>query len=346
MESEPQRINLNPAEPALDARQIDPLIQLWLDELGRDLPPLTVAGYAFRVAYFRDWWREEGPRRGWLLRRRDLADYGRHLAQLRTARAPQGLGYHSQNDALRRLRQMFKWAQACGYVAQDYGHWLPEAQGEPPQRHAASLDDLARLLDAAGRSPRPARNRALLAILIATGIRRAEAAGLRVEDLEIAADSSGIAQVTGKRTKANRSGRRAVAFDRAAGQIVCGYLDASSLSAGPLFPGHRPDQSLTPQGIYKVVKWCIEEAGLSARLTATHDLRRAFATHLARYVAAEGAGSEVVSDMIRRQLGHAHYSVTAERYSLIDADDIREVIISPITMIERRRMTEQRQDTA
>lgn len=335
-ENAPQRINLKPTEPALDGRQLDDLIQLWLDELSRDLPPLTVAGYSFRLDYFRQWWKEEGPRRQWLLHRRDLADYGRHLAALRTPKAPNGLGYHSQNDALRRLRQMFKWAHEAGYVEQNYSTWIPKAGGEPPSRQAATLDDLQRLLDAASRSPKPARNRALLALLISTGIRRAEAAGLVVEDLRIDADGSGIAQVTGKRTKANKSGKRSVAFDRTAGRYLVTYLDAAGLHTGPLFPGHTPAEPLTPQGIYKIVKFCVEEAGLGDRLTATHDLRRAFATHLARYVAAEGAESEVTADMIRRQLGHAHYSMTAH-YSLLDVDDIRETIISPLTMMEERR---------
>lgn len=338
----PHAINLTPAEPALDARQLDDLIQMWLNALSEDLPPLTVSGYAFRLQYFRDWWKEEGPRHGWLLRKRDLKAYRRHLASLKTEKAPEGLSYHSQNDALRRLRQMFRWAAGADCIPMDCSSWIPSPEGEAPKRTAASLDDLARLLEAAGRSPRPARNRALLAILIATGIRRAEAAALRVEDLRIDADSSGIANVTGKRTKANRDGRRAVAFDRAAGQIICSYLDASGLTTGPLFPGHQPGEPLTPQGVYKVVKWCIEEAGLTDRLTATHDLRRAFATHLARYVANEGAG-ELAADMIRRQLGHAHYSMT-ERYTLLDVDDIRSAMVSPITMIQRRRRGAQ--DTA
>ncbi|MFN8466264.1 MAG: hypothetical protein U0X20_11975 [Caldilineaceae bacterium] len=70
-------------------------------------------------------------------------------------------------------------------------------------------------------------------------------------------------------------------------------------------------------------------------MTATHDLRRVFATHLHVH-AGEGASSEVAADMIRRQLGHKHYSMTAE-YSLLDVEDIREVIISPLSMIEERR---------
>lgn len=41
------------------AAKFTDLIQLWLDELARDLPPLTVDGYAFRSAYFRDWWRKK-----------------------------------------------------------------------------------------------------------------------------------------------------------------------------------------------------------------------------------------------------------------------------------------------
>ena len=88
MNTTPQKINLKPAEQVLDGRQLGDLIQLWLDELARDLPPLTVAGYAFRVAFFREWWATEGPPRNWLLRRRDLAEFGRHLTQLKTDTRP------------------------------------------------------------------------------------------------------------------------------------------------------------------------------------------------------------------------------------------------------------------
>ena len=179
----------------------------------------------------------------------------------------------------------------------------PKRQASRRTASPSVLTTCRRLLDAATRSPRPARNRALLALLISTGIRRAEAATVNIEDLRIDADGSGIAQVTGKRTKANKSGRRAVAFDRAAGHYLVAFLDAEGRTSGPLFTGARQDEPISPQTIYRIVKCCVEEAGLSDRMTATHDLRRAFATHLARYVASEGANSEVAADMIRRQLG-------------------------------------------
>lgn len=336
--TETQTINLNPAEPALDARHLDDLIQLWLDAQAAELTPRTVANYEDRLAYFRDWWKQEGPRRDWQLTRRALAEYGKHLIQLDNATRPGRLGYHTQNDAIRRLKQCFKWAQAAGYVSMDYSPWLPKPAGEPKRRTAASLDDLQSLLAAAERSSSPARNRAILAMLIGTGMRVDEAAGLMVDDLRIDDDGSGAVQVQGKRTTANRSGRRTIAIDSSAGAMLREYIEAAGITTGPLFPSYRgADRPLTRHGIYVMVKWCIEEAGLGAKLTATHDLRRAYATHLARYAVSSGAAGQISGDMIRRQLGHTNYKMTAEHYTLFETEDLQKHIISPLTMIERRQ---------
>lgn len=322
-------INLDPPEPKLDARHLDRLIELWLDEMAGRLRPETAEGYAYKLLHFREWWARVGPDLDWRLGRRDLERFARELCQV-NSRTGEPLSYHSRNDVHRRLRQMFKWAFLHGYTeAKDYSGWVPVADGEAPRRSAVSVEALAALFEAAGRSPHAARDRAILAVFIGTGVRRAECARLTVEDLAFHADGSGSATVHGKRTRANESGIRQVAFDAATGHCLSAYLDAAGLESGPLWPGGQGP--LSTQGIYRVVKRCIAAAGLEGEIQACHDLRRAFATHFARsYRDPMGA------DLLRRQMGHTTYRMSSH-YTLLDVEDIRDRLHSPMAAIELRR---------
>lgn len=324
------QIKIKRSDPELDGSHLEELIDLWLEEIAETTAPTTAAGYRQKTDHFVHWWRTAGPAAGWRIDRRRLADFGRHLSATPTrhGRPP---SYHQQNDVLRRLRQMFRWAYEQRYTAIDHGPWLPAPQGEPPKRTAASLADLAALMEAAGRSATPGRDRALLAVLIGTGARRAEAASIQIETIQIAADGSGIAVVTGKRTKANRDGRRAVAFDRSTGRYIIDLLDQENRTAGPLF--QTDGRAMSNQAVHRAVKRAIERAGLEKKINGSHDLRRAFATHLARAAAADPT---ITSDLIRRQMGHTSYTMTTA-YSLLEPEDIRDALHSPIEMIDRQR---------
>ena len=323
-------IRLTKADPALDGRQLEELIGLWVDDVAQIVTPATASGYRQKVDHFLRWWRAEGPACNWQITRRKLAEFGRHLAAAPQARTGAPPSYNQQNDVLRRLKQCFRWAYGRGYTAIDHGSWLPSPQGEPTRRRAASLADLAALMRAAGQSSRPERDRALLAVLIGTGARRAEAASIQIETIQIAADGSGTAEIVGKRTKANRTGRRRIAFDREVGRHIAALLDLDGRTAGPLFiqDDARPMGNMA---VYRAVKRAIRRAGLEEKITGAHDLRRAFATHLVK--SATGGDSTLTSDLIRRQMGHTSYSMTAH-YSLIDVEDIREAIVSPLAMME------------
>ena len=324
------QIKLTQPDPALDGRHLEELIDLWLEDVAQSTAATTAAGYRQKTDRFVQWWRETGPAVDWQITRRRLAEFGRHLATAPQKRTGRPASYNQQNDVIRRLRQMFRWAYERGYTAIDHGPWLPSPQGEPPKRQAAKLADLRRLLDAAGQSSHPERDRALLAVLIGTGARRAEAASIQIESIQIAADGSGTAEITGKRTKANKDGKRQIAFDRSTGRYIAELLDHDRRSAGPLF-SQDDGRAMGNQAVHRAVKRAIERAGLEDRIVGCHDLRRAFATHLARQAA--GGDSTLSADLIRRQMGHTFYAMTG-RYTLIDVEDIRESMISPLAMME------------
>lgn len=149
--------------------------------------------------------------------------------------------------------------------------------------------------------------------------------GLNVEDLELMPDGRGTARVTGKRAKTNPSGRRTIAFDAITGNYLIHYMDAMQITAGPVCLSKKKTFSLKRLAIYSVVMRIVECADLTGVVRGCHDFRRAFATIRGLI----HRNSPFWADMIRRQLGHKHYSQTAG-YTLIEADDIREQIHTPL----------------
>lgn len=335
------KINWNPSEPVLSlpADESDRLIDRWLADCNERLSADTVSGYRFKVGYFRDWWHSDGRRYNWQLSRRSLRQFERWLRTQSSRFDGQPLSYHTRNDALRRLSAMLTWAFNENYTPANCAAWVPAAEGAPPEREAASIDMLQQLLEAAGESPAPNRDAAIVALLIGTGMRIGECAKLRIEDIQFNADGSGIAVVYGKRSLASRdSGRREVAFDRITGGYLTNYLDAlrlyTDIKTGAAWRSLRGLAPLTQQGVHKAVKRAIKNAGLDGQIKGAHDLRRAFATHWARLIITEfGEIPGPMADLLRRQLGHKSYAVTAERYALLTSEDIRANIRSPLAFM-------------
>ena len=315
-------INLDPVEESLDARNLNQLIERWLTAM--DVDPTTLGFYRSKIAHFTAWWEVVGPTVEWRLTQSLLKDFELHLRGITTNRFRKPMAYHTRHGALRSLRSVFKWAATTGKTTKNYGEWVPWPVGSPPVRKSATPAQLARLMLAASESRQPLRDQAIMAFFIGTGCRKGEVAGLRVEDLTILADGSGTARVRGKRTKANETGQRAVAFDASTGKWLVRYMDEMRIESGPLWLNDWGNQFQATM-IYRMVKETIKRAGLADQIQACHDLRRAFATILGRI----HPDSPGWADMIRRQLGHKHYSMTAH-YTLIEVDDIRDRIVSPL----------------
>lgn len=328
-------INLEPADESLDGRLLERLVRLWLERLERrpDLSPTTVAGYGDRVAYFLEWWAGVGPWCDWELTKDKLLQFGSWLATVESQyRRP--LSFNSRRDVLRRLRQCFAWAFRHGYLSRDISPWLPPVDGSAPLRERATLDELATLMRAAGRSGCPVRDQALVALFLGTGLRKMEAVGLDVTDIRMDADQSGTATVRkAKRVKGRTVQGRVVAFDAWTGHYLGRLLDASP-AAGPLFCTPEGSRRIGSQAAYRIVKRAIERAGLAERIQGPHDLRRNFATWFAKTNHGELAGR-----LLSKQLGHAKF-VQTDQYILHDADDLAEVVRNPLADFPHDAMVE------
>ncbi|HEX8158302.1 MAG TPA: site-specific tyrosine recombinase [Solirubrobacteraceae bacterium] len=176
-----------------------------------------------------------------------------------------------------------------------------------------SRDEVARLL-AAPRGPGPPalRDRALLELMYACGLRASEAVDLTVGAVDL---RSGVVRARGKSSKDRLIpvGRQAVAAARA-------YLEhgrprmVGAREERHLFVNHR-GSGLTRQGLYKIVQRHARNAGLDGRMSP-HTLRHTFATHLL------AGGCDLRS--LQEMLGHADVATT-QIYTHLSADRLKDV---------------------
>lgn len=236
------------------------------------------------------------------------------------------------------IRGFYRFAFGEGYIAVDVADQivLPRAPRQLPD--VLSVEEVARLLEATGepelgetgggenlgneREARAAarrralalRDRALLELLYATGLRISEAVGL---DLEACSLEEGVVRVLGKGGRERLVPIGETARDWLARYLVEGRprLLRSATSGGkPIFLGARGGRLGRGAG-WAIVRAAAERAGLGGRVTP-HTLRHSFATHLLE----GGADLRVVQEL----LGHASISTT-QLYTHLSGERIREV---------------------
>ena len=293
----------NPPSPKLTAA-----IDGWLDELrrGRRLSPRTVDAYS-----------------------RDLGDYSAFAAhhQLRgwdeaTTTFVDGYfatlerrGLSTATLARRRsaLRGFHAFLGRVGHTVQDPVALLPPPRRERRLPHALALSDVEALLaHPEGEEPLALRDRALLELAYAGGLRVSELVGLSRD----AVDMTGrVLTVTGKGDK-----QRLVPFGRAAARALAAWLErgrpqlARTARHEHVFVNARGGP-LSRMGWWKILRGHARGAGVTAHVHP-HALRHSFATHLLE----GGADLRVVQEL----LGHARVSTTAI-YTHLDRSYLREV---------------------
>ncbi|HEU0019425.1 MAG TPA: site-specific tyrosine recombinase XerD [Thermoleophilaceae bacterium] len=163
-----------------------------------------------------------------------------------------------------------------------------------------------------GTEPIALRDRALLELMYACGLRASEATGLAVTDLDL---DELVLRAHGKGSK-----ERLVPIGRTAADAVRRYLERGrpQLIGGSveprLFVNFRGG-ALSRQGLYKIVQRHARSAGLADRMSP-HTLRHTFATHLL----AGGCDLRAVQEM----LGHADVATT-QLYTHLSSDRLKDV---------------------
>jgi integrase/recombinase XerD len=234
------------------------------------------------------------------LDRKDLEAFVRSL--MTAGRSPRSVG-----RAVATVRGFYRFLAASRVLAGDPAEDLRSPRAWPALPKAIGVDDVDRLLDAPDPStPRGLRDRALIELLYATGLRVSELVALRLGDLNL---DAGYLTCTGKGDK-----QRMVPIGQTAAGWVARYLKEgrpallcrsedrrSGRDAPWLFVNARGGAALTRVGFWKILKAYGRQAGL-ARGISPHVLRHSFATHLLE----RGADLRAIQMM----LGHADLSTT------------------------------------
>src|SRR5437867_9465270 len=151
------------------------------------------------------------------------------------------------------------------------------------------------------------RDRAVLELLYATGLRVSELARLALDDVDTATKT---VRVIGKGRK-----ERIVPFGTKAARALEAYLAARGHPAtGPLFMGAR-GRALGVRSIYEMVRRRARASGITRRVSP-HTLRHTFATHLLD----RGADLRLIQDL----LGHSRLSTT-QRYTHVGSAQLMKI---------------------
>lgn len=200
-------------------------------------------------------------------------------------------------SSLRRFHQFLRQERVTDHDPMQHID-TPKKQQKLPD--TLSLEEVERLIQTPDtKTILGIRDRALLEVMYATGLRVSEVINLRLSDVHL---NMALLQTIGKGEK-----ERIVPLGDLAIDWIERYLD----EARPLLVGKHPDETalfvnhhgkkLSRQGVWKNLKQIVREAGIFKTVTP-HTLRHSFATHLLE----NGADLRTVQEL----LGHADISTT------------------------------------
>jgi integrase/recombinase XerD len=263
------------------------------------------------LAYRRDL---EGFREFLRAERRGIDEAGpgeviQYLARLRR----RGLGSRSVARHLSAMRGLYRHLLEAGMIARDPTEHLDSPR--PPRRlpRTLSMRDVAALVETpdVGR-PDGLRDRALVELLYASGLRASEALALRIEDVNL---SAGYVVPTGKGSR-----QRLVPVGAHALRWVRLYLKTARPAmvkrreTGTLFL-NRFGRPLSRQALWGILKKCARRADIRA-VVSPHTLRHCFASHLLE------RGADLRS--VQAMLGHADISTT-QIYTHLSSRAVRDM---------------------
>jgi integrase/recombinase XerD len=213
------------------------------------------------------------------------------------------------------LKGFYRFAFGEGIIEVDVATHLDLPRQSRRLPDTLDVGEVERLLEAA--SSGGVRDRALLELLYAAGLRVSEAIGLDREDLSL---DGAYVRVIGKGDKERLVPIGEISIDHLNAwldgprQALLARHHVEPVRGGPLFLGDR-GRRLARQQAWTAVNAAADRAGLGGRVSP-HTLRHSFATHLLE----GGADLRVVQEL----LGHASISTT-QLYTHLTGERIRDV---------------------
>ncbi len=236
---------------------------------------------------------------------KDLEAYVRYLHEQHFAAATV-----SRNIAS--IKSLYQYLYQEKRIGENIAEGLKAPKIEKRIPEILSTDEVARLLaQPSGESDKEIRDKAMLELLYATGIRVTELITLSIRDVNLQ---------TGFIICRDSHKERLVPFGENAREALARYLERtradmlSDKAEETLFVNCQ-GQPMSRQGFWKLIKYYAKKAGIVADITP-HTLRHSFAAHLVE----NGADLRSVQEM----LGHSDISTT-QIYAALNHNRIREV---------------------
>ena len=216
----------------------------------------------------------------------------------------------SRNIAAMKGFYLYLWKE--GNISEDPAENLKAPKVEKKVPDILSVEEMARLLEQpSDRTAKGLRDRAMLELLYATGIRVTELISLRLEDVNWKLDYI---------VCRDRNRERIVPYGYKARKALERYMKGTreklvgDKECEMLFP-NCSGESMSRQGFWKLLKQYVKQAGIETEITP-HTLRHSFAAHLLE----NGADLRSIQEM----LGHADISST-QIYSQLVNQKLKQV---------------------
>ena len=256
---------------------LTPLRQRYIDDLRlRNKSPRTIETYVLRVMQFARHFGRSPEQLG----PKELRVYQQHLLARQVS-------WSTFNQSVCALRFLYNVTLGRPH---EVVH-LPFAKRPRLLPTVLSPEEVVRLLEAA----LPGRDRTLLELAYACGLRLKELLGLRVADIDSARMVLHIRHGKGQK-------ERLVPLSPRVLELLRAYWRKYRPTTW-LFPGIEPTRALTDGTVQRLCRRTAKRAGLTKHVHP-HTLRHSFATHLLE------AGVDLLS--VQAILGHSHFNTTAK----------------------------------
>jgi len=271
----------------------------------RNLSPNTVAAYSGDLAAFVDWAAREQVH----VLDADHRRLRRYLAELDRAR-------YARRTVARRLaaiRSFYRYLVMRGYASGSPAAVLATPKLPRQLPAVAPMQLLNTLIESPdGTTPLGLRDRAILELLYATGVRVSELSGLDLDSIDLA---GGTIRVMGKGARERVVPMHPVAIRRLREYLAEGRGKLASATPESALFLNRLGSRLTAGGVRRMLDRHLTAMGAASQLTP-HDLRHSFATHLLE----GGADLRTVQEL----LGHIALSTT-QIYTHVSTKHLRDV---------------------
>lgn len=265
----------------------------------------TTLSYRRDLLKWKDYADTQGIKSVWEVTKENLQEFVDHLQV-------QGFKAATISRNIAALKAFYHYLFKEKLVEEDISDCIHAPKVEKKMPEIISMEEAVRLVEQpSAETPKELRDRAMLELLYATGIRVTELVNLKLSDVNLQ---------MGLLTCKDGNKKRLIPFGNKAKTALMKYLDKGreamllEYEAEELFV-NCSGQAMSRQGFWKLIKSYAKRAGIEADITP-HTLRYSFAAHLVE----NGADLRSVQEM----MGHSDIATT-QIYATLTGNHLREV---------------------